>query len=186
MKIRNGLLQQKLRMTPRNVKTRFFAEPWLKIHGLSNARAINLLSSPDLLGAFIMDSCVVEQNNLYQRWYRYFFIIVSRKADILSFSDNWGLSWEPADEIAAVFFLDPQSIACYKLWILQFHSIRIPTISGVSYQSWPSMSLKKNFMVANPKPFQSIMVLRSFSKRASWSSKHGWTSKADIPSFFDN
>ena len=51
-----------------------------------------------------MDSCVVEQNNLYQRWYRYFFIIVSRKAYILSFFDNWGLPWEPADEIAAVFF----------------------------------------------------------------------------------
>ncbi|KAF8801413.1 hypothetical protein BYT27DRAFT_7174103 [Phlegmacium glaucopus] len=78
------------------------------LHGLSNARIIDLLSSPDLLGVFITDSSITDHKNRYllSKLVEYsknggtiifgaFFCGNIEEADMRPFFfDNWGLSWE--------------------------------------------------------------------------------------------
>jgi len=78
------------------------------LHGLSNARIIDLLSSPDLLGVFITDSSITEHKNRYliSKLVEYsnsggtivfgalFCGNIEETAMRPFFFDNWGLPWE--------------------------------------------------------------------------------------------
>jgi hypothetical protein len=100
------------------------------LHGLSNARIIDLLSSSDLLGVFITDSSITHRENRYllSKLVEYsknggtiifgaFFYENIAETDIRPFFfDNWDLPWEPAGErgVMATVSLNPRNSLVMK------------------------------------------------------------------------